>query len=634
MLLIRCFHLAVGVYMLIRHKLLLSAAVSIAALGAMFGLQLYFGQVQSELSKASQGISSLKSEVLSLRRDEKDFLARLDLKYVDKHQSNHNDIKLLTRELDRVFTEYSIPTQALANFNSDLTIYVSTFTKVVGLHQQMGLTPKAGLYGALRDAVHQVESLVKQYDQPALMVQMLQLRRAEKDFMLRRSQSYVAKFDDGLINFETVLAQSTVTPAAKQQISTLIQQYNADFKQLVTKEQQLGLSVTQGQMGELRQAVANTDRALAQLESLANTAIQDEEESAFYLGLSIAVLIALALSGATFLIIRSIIDPVKQITAIITQIEVNKDLSMRCDESSDDELGQIAKHFNSMVESFQELIEQVTTSVGTMNQSCQDLAGNVTQASEGVISQLNETDMVATAITEMGATIEEIAKNTELAANKASSTHDNALLGQRGVEQTIEKIESLAQQINQSAVVVNELEKDSETIGRVLGVIKSIADQTNLLALNAAIEAARAGEQGRGFAVVADEVRSLAMRTQESTEEISAIVQTLQSRTRSIVKVMEASRIQGDESAVQAASAGALLQLINSDVTNIMDMSTQIAAAIEEQSMVATEVNKNVVVIRDIAQETADRAVANSSATENVKERAEFLLHAVSKFKV
>ncbi|MCL1049364.1 methyl-accepting chemotaxis protein [Shewanella abyssi] len=620
--------------MLIRHKLLLSATVSITALAAMFALQLYFGQVQSELSQASQGISSLKSEVLSLRRDEKDFLARLDLKYVDKHKSNNNDIESLTRELDSVFSKYKIPTKALTNFNNDLAIYSNTFGKVVVLNQQIGLTPKTGLYGTLRNAVHQVESLVKQYDQPALMVQMLQLRRAEKDFMLRRSESYVAKFDNSLSNFESVLALSILAPTATQQISMLIQQYNTDFKELVIKEKQLGLSITQGQMGELRQAVANTDSALAQLEALASTAIQDKAQSAFYLGLLIAVLIALALAGATFLIIRSIIDPVKQITAVITHIEVNKDLSMRCDASSDDELGQIAKHFNSMVESFQELIEQVTTSVDTMNHSCQDLAANVTRASNGVASQLNETDMVATAITEMGATIEEIAKNTELAANKASTTHENALLGQRGVEHTIEKIESLAQQINESSLVVNELEKDTETIGRVLGVIKSIAEQTNLLALNAAIEAARAGEQGRGFAVVADEVRSLAMRTQESTEEISAIVQTLQRRTRSIVQVMEASRIQGDESAVQAASAGALLQQINCDVTNIMDMSTQIAAAIEEQSMVASEVNKNVVVIRDIAQETANTALENSSATESVKERAEFLLQAVSKFKV
>ncbi len=620
--------------MLIRHKLLLSAALSITALAAMFGLQLYFSQVQSELSKGSQEISSLKSEVLSLRRDEKDFLSRLDLKYVDRHQSNHNDIKTLTQDLNHVFISHGIPTEALTAFNNDLALYSNTFKNVVALNQEIGLTPKSGLYGTLRSAVHQVESLVKQYDEPRLMVQMLQLRRAEKDFMLRRSDSYVAKFDAGITHFNSVLSQSLLEESSKQNIAKFIKQYNADFKQLVAKERQLGLSITEGEMGKLRQAVANTDSALLQLQSLARSAIEEKEDSALYLGLSIAVLIALALVGATFVIIRSIIDPVKQITAVITHIEENKDLSMRCDDSSDDELGQIAKHFNSMVGSFQELIEMVTSSVETMNHSCQELANNVTRASEGVASQLNETDMVATAVTEMGATIEEIAKNTELAASKASSTHENAQLGQRGVEQTIEKIESLAFQINESSIVVNELEKDSETIGSVLSVIKSIAEQTNLLALNAAIEAARAGEQGRGFAVVADEVRSLALRTQESTEEISNIVQTLQSRTRSIVQVMSASRIQGDESAIQAASAGDLLQQINRDVTNIMDMSTQIAAAIEEQSMVATEVNKNVVVIRDIAQATADTAAENSIATDNVKERAEFLQQAVSKFKV
>lgn len=255
-------------------------------------------------------------------------------------------------------------------------------------------------------------------------------------------------------------------------------------------------------------------------------------------------------------------------------------------------------------------------------------------ASEGVAQQLNETDMVATAITEMGATIDEIAKTTELAALKAGKTHDNAQLGQTEVEQTILKIRQLSEQINSSASVVDELERDSETIGSVLDVIRGIAEQTNLLALNAAIEAARAGEQGRGFAVVADEVRSLAMRTQTSTQEIANIIQTLQSRTRAIVQLMDASQKQGAESAEQAAAAGELLKLINTDVHNIMDMSTQIAAAIEEQSMVAAEVNKNVVVIRDIAEDSSRAADANASASDELKSRAEYLVSAVSHFKI
>ncbi|ABZ77798.1 methyl-accepting chemotaxis sensory transducer [Shewanella halifaxensis HAW-EB4] len=620
--------------MLIRYKLLLSAGVSITALAAMFGLQVYFSQVQTELAQASQDISGLKNEILMLRKDEKDFLARKELKYVEQHMSDNREAQETVVKLTGVFDKYSIPTASLSQFSQELGRYESTFSNVVSLNKQIGLTPKTGLYGTLRSAVHQVESLVEQYDEPQLMVQMLQLRRAEKDFMLRRSERYVAKFDNNLEAFINTANVSQLDGQAKQQVLNYIQQYNADFKALVDKEKQLGLTISEGERGQLRQAVANTDSALNQLESLALDAISDKESSAFIFGLAIAILIALVLAITTLMIIRSIIDPVKRITDVITHIEENKDLSMRCDASSDDELGQIARHFNSMVESFQQLIHQVTQSVETMNQSCQALSGNVARASQGAENQLNETDMVATAITEMGATIDEIAKNTELAANKASMTHDNAQTGQVGVQQTIEKIELLAQQINESAAVVADLEQDSETIGRVLEVIRGIAEQTNLLALNAAIEAARAGEQGRGFAVVADEVRSLAMRTQESTEEIAAIIQTLQSRTHSIVEMMQSSREQGNESAEQAASAGTLLQQINSDVTNIMDMSTQIAAAIEEQSMVAAEVNQNVVVIRDIAQETAEVATQNSSATEEVRERAEYLQDAVSKFKV
>lgn len=620
--------------MLIRYKLLLSAGVSITALGAMFGLQVYFSQVQTELAQASQDISGLKNEILMLRKDEKDFLARKDLKYVEQHISDNREAQERVAKLTEVFDKYSIPTASLSQFSQELGRYESAFSNVVSLNKQIGLTPKTGLYGTLRSAVHQVESLVEQYDEPQLMAQMLQLRRAEKDFMLRRSERYVAKFDNNLEKFIDITNMAQLDGQAKLQVLNNIQQYNADFKALVQKEKQLGLTISEGERGLLRQAVANTDSALKQLESLAIEAISDKESSAFIFGLALAVLIALALAITTLMIIRSIIEPVKRITDVITHIEENKDLSMRCDASSDDELGQIAKHFNSMVESFQQLIHQVTQSVETMNQSCQELSGNVARASQGAENQLNETDMVATAITEMGATIDEIAKNTELAANKANMTHENAQTGQVGVQQTIDKIELLAQQINESAAVVADLEQDSETIGSVLDVIRGIAEQTNLLALNAAIEAARAGEQGRGFAVVADEVRSLAMRTQESTEEIAAIIQTLQSRTHSIVQLMQSSREQGNESAEQAASAGTLLEQINGDVTNIMDMSTQIAAAIEEQSMVAAEVNQNVVVIRDIAQETAEVATQNSSATEEVRERAEYLQDAVSKFKV
>ena len=620
--------------MLIRHKLILSAAVSIVALVTMFSLQRYSSGVQQELSFVAQGLIKLEKQVLSLRKDEKDFFSRLDIAYLNKHQKHANEIQSEVKSLRDTFESNAIPVYELDGFEQGVQFYLDSFQNVVALQKEIGLTPKMGLYGALRKAVHNVETLVKEYKQPDLMVIMLQLRRNEKDFMLRRNMSYVDKFNGNIDKFQQGLINSDIDSSAQDKLSALVSSYQKNFALLVSKDQTLGLTHNDGQMGKLREAIASANSSLVTLKKQSLTAIADSEQSSITLSFVLFSIITIILIGFTVFIIRSIMEPVTRLTMVISQIERNKDLTIRCDANADDEISQVAKHFNTMLDSFQRLIEEVIESVESMTHSCSELSLNAIKASEGVGQQLNETDMVATAVTEMGATIDEIAKNTELAAERAGNTYNNALKGQSGVEQTIDKIQCLVQQLNSSSKVVGELEKDSKTIGTVLDVIRGIAEQTNLLALNAAIEAARAGEQGRGFAVVADEVRSLAMRTQESTEEIARIIETLQARTRSIVELMTATEKQGGESAEQAASAGSLLQQINLDVTNIMDMSTQIATAIEEQSMVASEVNKNVVIIRDIAQESATTADENARSSEEVKSRADLLHRAVSLFKI
>jgi methyl-accepting chemotaxis protein len=201
------------------------------------------------------------------------------------------------------------------------------------------------------------------------------------------------------------------------------------------------------------------------------------------------------------------------------------------------------------------------------------------------------------------------------------------------VEQTVSRIRALSDELQQAATVVAELEKDSTTIGSVIDVIRGIAEQTNLLALNAAIEAARAGEQGRGFAVVADEVRSLAQRTAESTRQIEQIISSLQGRTRAIVASMQQCRERGQSGAEQAGMASRLLSAITGDVTNIMEMTTQIATAVEEQSHVAAEVNKNVVRIRDISEQSLRIAEHNAQISEEVAVQATRLHQTVDKFK-
>jgi len=290
--------------------------------------------------------------------------------------------------------------------------------------------------------------------------------------------------------------------------------------------------------------------------------------------------------------------------------------------------------FNSMLNNFRHLIVEVNGSVKAVNEATDTLSENINTANLGVESQMQETDMVATAVTEMVATVEEIASNTHEAAHKAEATNNNAEQGKQGVETTIAQINTLSEKLIDSESVVHELEKDSHTIGSVLDVIRGIAEQTNLLALNAAIEAARAGEQGRGFAVVADEVRTLASRTQDSTQEIETIINSLQGRTKNIVDLMADCREQGDESAKQASTAGAKLEEINQDVITIMEMNTAIAAAIQEQTTVASEVNKHVVLIRDVAEKSGQSSIQNGQMSEELAQQAQVLHDEVNRFAV
>ncbi|MCI2284511.1 methyl-accepting chemotaxis protein [Colwellia sp. MSW7] len=318
----------------------------------------------------------------------------------------------------------------------------------------------------------------------------------------------------------------------------------------------------------------------------------------------------------------------------MNEVANTKDLSIVAESSSNDEIANMADVFNRMIASFRNLIIEVNHSVDTVNVATQNLSENIHKANKGVDSQIQQTDLVATAVTEMVATVDEIAQNTQAAADKADITNQNSLKGKGGVDATVGKIAELSANLLDSENVVHELEKDSDTIGTVLDVIRAIADQTNLLALNAAIEAARAGEQGRGFAVVADEVRTLASRTQESTREIETIISSLQSRTKEIVAHIATCRTQGQDSADQAATAGSMLEEITQDVSTIMDMNTTIATAIQEQSTVASEVNKYVIMIRDVAEEAGQAAKQNAQMSKELSQQAEVLNKEVNQFKV
>ena len=260
-----------------------------------------------------------------------------------------------------------------------------------------------------------------------------------------------------------------------------------------------------------------------------------------------------------------------------------------------------------------------------LDHSAHATAAVAEQTSQGIRQHQSETDQVATAINEMSATVQEVARNASAAAQATQDANTQAGHGQKIVIETINAIERLAQEVEKAAGVIQQLEKDSDRIGSVVDVIKTIADQTNLLALNAAIEAARAGEQGRGFAVVADEVRTLASRTSKSTQEIQSMIEELQNTARNAVKVMEDGRNQAGNGVKQVTRAGQALTEITQAISTISTMNDQIAAASEQQSAVAEEINRNIVNITRVVDDTADGAQQTANAGQELLKLAERL---------
>lgn len=455
----------------------------------------------------------------------------------------------------------------------------------------------ASMEHALDQLDRQLQSVGQQLEQPA------------DQQRVQRQQEAVRQYREAFAS----LREASLTAPAGNAVQTT---------QLI--DQALQRMATQGQV------LIDNSKALTASQTQVRDADTRKAKATLAGGTVLALLLGML---AAWVITRQIVLPLRQTLAIAERV-ANGDLRLDQAVERRDELGQLQASMQRMTGNLRELIGGIGEGVTQIASAAEELSAVTEQTSSGVNNQKVETDQVATAMNQMAATVHEVARNAEQASEAALMADQQAREGDRVVGEAIAQIERLAREVDNSTEAMTQLKSESSKIGSVLDVIKSVAQQTNLLALNAAIEAARAGEAGRGFAVVADEVRSLAQRTQKSTEEIEELIAGLQQGTQQVASVMDSSRGLTDSSVELTRRAGDSLHTITSTVSSIQAMNQQIATAAEQQSAVAEEINRSVMNVRDISDQTSAASEETAASSVELARLGTHLQGLVGKFRL
>lgn len=409
-------------------------------------------------------------------------------------------------------------------------------------------------------------------------------------------------------------------------------------------------NVKQNHIRQLEEATTNlslaeqdTNTASSQLDKLTSLSdtlvveLRKEVESSVskaelwtWLGMIIATVIAIVIA---FLTVQRITKPLSEINKVLDNV-AQGDMTMRLDDSNKDEFGELAKSLNRVTDNLRNLIQGIISRSTQLAAASEETSAVTVESSQAIESQRAQVEQAATATTEMSSTSQSVTQSAEDALHEIKQADNEAERVKTISSNNKLTIEQLAREVAGASQVINKLHQDSASIGGILDVIRGIAEQTNLLALNAAIEAARAGEQGRGFAVVADEVRSLASKTQESTQEIQAMIESLQSGAEEAVSVMAKGQQQADSCVEQSEQAASALEQITQAVSQAHDASEQIATAAGEQHQVSQEISESLESIVAIAEQTAEGANQTSASASEVAKLAEELRLSVEELKV
>lgn len=573
-------------------------------------------------------------------------LANGDDAAAQKVQASLDDFKKQQQSLLKTFTNplnTKLLTQisdVIKNYETSLSQMRSGYQASTKVRAEMGAeaTKGAQLLATINDSV-----LKKDPSDPERSDQLQLLADAKMDFQLVR---YEVRGYTGNSNEKTEQAAFTQLETSIKNVAKLKAVFNATYSSEVA---QLEASLRNYLAAVQTYKTANDAIVTARKEMTAqgydivnlgeelsknqlNLAAEDTKTAR---SLQIGGTLVALLMGifAAIIITRQITRPLQQTLEVVDRI-ASGDLTHTMIVTRRDELGVLQQGIQRMGATLRDLISGIRDGVTQIASAAEELSAVTEQTSAGVNNQKVETDQVATAMHEMSATVHEVARNAEQASVAAAEADKQARDGDKVVGEAITQIEKLASEVSRSSDAMNLLEQESDKIGKVMDVIKAVAEQTNLLALNAAIEAARAGEAGRGFAVVADEVRGLAQRTQQSTEEIESLIAGLQNGTRQVSQIMLGSRSLTESSVALTRKAGTSLESITQTVSSIQAMNQQIAAAAEQQSSVADEISRSIVNVRDVCEQTAEASEETAASSVELARLGSQLQMMVGHFKV
>lgn len=554
-----------------------------------------------QVSQKKSALYSLNNDLLQLRRHEKDFLQRKEASYIDHF--NQRAAEFLSA-LNNNFSNDAIISSAQQ--------YQQSFRQLAALQVQIGLTPEDGLYGALRDSIHQLEDRVQ--NDPLLQATLLTLRRHEKDFMLRRDIKYSERFNQTVPRLRQQL-----TSTQQQQ---LLRQYQQQFNHLVSAESEKGLSKNDGLRLQLRELSDQLEQQFQQrLSDLLATTEQHQQER---IAATSTILITSAVLSVTLILLIS-----RVISASVSGLK-NRVVQTTSDDSVFALSRQTSNELQILEFAFQRLQEKLSNAFSAFNQSANQVnqaANLIHEATRDVVSSTDsehdQLEKSATAVHELNASIREVADLANRTSGFVQGVNDSLNTTTDKSCRAQEAIDALQNELSQAVTAITELKDVNRGTELVLDSIEQIAEQTNLLALNAAIEAARAGEHGRGFAVVADEVRALSRRTAESTDEVRATLHRFEKVINNVVDAVQTSNQQGEEGKSQSHHAVQLIREMTQSMAEVSMMNIQVATAVEEQSAAAAEIDRYVAEILKAAEQVRDKTQGSMSANTMLLSAAE-----------